>query len=402
MSLLATPTGHLANLSAPPPVPRCGGRACCAAVPVGIGPLGAAGLPARGEPLRRTAGTVRIEAFDQSDFAYDPVTLSLGPGQARHFNSTDLEVGNADKGLSGSTGAGRGDWRLELASDLDIEVLAYIRTKDGFVTSMHDLAPAAADGLLHRVAFFNPGSNYRQASHLRLVNRGVAEAEATVEGIDDAGQSPGSDGAGAGAGGRRPCPWAQMSLRRAATASRAPWATARGKWRLWVTSDQPLLVASLLDTPTGHLANLSTAPGRGAARPSGSGRRGRGVPHPGLADRAVEVRQLPRRGRRASGNTRLVFVTDADADHLSKNLSAFRSLLESVNEATGDGADYVLGKIQGVSHGGGVQVAAGHRRVRQHGAVPGSSGGRRLRPVRRRHARNAVRRGDGWSRRAAH
>ena len=60
-----------------------------------------------------------------------------------------------------------------------------------------------------------------------------------------------------------------------------------------------------------------------------------------------------------SGNTRLVFVTGADVDHLTKNLNAFRSLLEAVNEATGDGADYVLGKIQGVSHGGGVQVAAG-------------------------------------------
>ncbi|MCZ0942148.1 MAG: hypothetical protein OXJ53_03725 [Gammaproteobacteria bacterium] len=224
MSLLATPTGHLANLSAPPPEADAGGAH--------VAPL----FLSASDPLERqgflrvvnrsdVAGTVRIEAFDQSDFAYDPVTLALDPRQARHFNSTDLEMGNANKGLAGRLGAGRGDWRLELTSDLDIEALAYIRTKDGFVTSMHDLAPTA-DGLLHKVAFLNPGSNDRQASHLRLVNRGAAEAEATIEGIDDAGQSP-ALWCGSGCRRARRCPWAPRRLRKAATASRAPWATAR-------------------------------------------------------------------------------------------------------------------------------------------------------------------------------
>ena len=35
-----------------------------------------------------------------------------------------------------------------------------------------------------------------------------------------------------------------------------------GKWRLVVTSEQPIQVMSLLASPTGHLTNLSTAPGR--------------------------------------------------------------------------------------------------------------------------------------------
>ena len=35
-----------------------------------------------------------------------------------------------------------------------------------------------------------------------------------------------------------------------------------GKWRLVVTSDPPIEVMSLLASPTGHLTNLSTAPGR--------------------------------------------------------------------------------------------------------------------------------------------
>ena len=125
-------------------------------------------------------------------------------------------------------------------------------------------------------------------------------------------------------------------------------------------SDEPLLVASLLDTPTKsrHMANLSTAPGRGAARPSGADPEAeafRTLASPVVQSKCVNCHVEGG----ASGDSRLVFVPDADPDHLSKNLQAFKRLLESVNDATGDGADYVLGKIQGVSHGGGVQAAAG-------------------------------------------
>ena len=356
MSLLATPTGHLANLSAPPPEADAGGART---VPLFLSASDPSGREGFLRVVNRSdaAGTVRIEAFDGSDFAYEPVTLSLDARQTRHFNSDDLENGNAGKGLSGSTGAGRGDWRLELTSELDIQALAYIRTKDGFVTSMHDLAPAAADGLLHRVAFLNPGSNYRQASKLRLVNRGAADAEATIEGIDDAGKSPGNKvRVRVPAGGAVSLD--SKALEEGGDGFEGALGDGKGKWRLWVASDRPLLVASLLDTPTGHLANLSTAPGRGAAKPSGSDPEAeafRTLASPVVQSKCVNCHVIGG----VSGNSRLVFVTDADPDHLSKNLNAFTSLLESVNDATGDGADYVLGKIQGVSHGGGVQAAAG-------------------------------------------
>ena len=33
-----------------------------------------------------------------------------------------------------------------------------------------------------------------------------------------------------------------------------------GKWRLCVESDQPVTAMSLLETPTGHLANMSGSP----------------------------------------------------------------------------------------------------------------------------------------------
>ena len=100
-------------------------------------------------------------------------------------NSDDLEQGSPQKGLSGGTGAGEGDWRLELTSELEIEVLSYIRTTNGFLTAMHDVAPSA--GTRHRVAVFNPGSNRNQESLLRLINPGDGAAEVTITGIDDKG-----------------------------------------------------------------------------------------------------------------------------------------------------------------------------------------------------------------------
>ena len=60
----------------------------------------------------------------------------------------------------------------------------------------------------------------------------------------------------------------------------------------------------------------------------------------------------------ASGNTRLVFVRATDApDHEALNLRAFEDLLAKV--ADEGGGSYVLNKIQGVGHGGGVQVTPG-------------------------------------------
>ena len=60
----------------------------------------------------------------------------------------------------------------------------------------------------------------------------------------------------------------------------------------------------------------------------------------------------------ASGNTRLVFVHATDSpDHEALNLRAFEDLLAKV--ADEGGGSYVLNKIQGVGHGGGVQVSPG-------------------------------------------
>ena len=59
----------------------------------------------------------------------------------------------------------------------------------------------------------------------------------------------------------------------------------------------------------------------------------------------------------ASGNTRLVFVDSDTPDHEALNFQTFQDFLASV--ADEGGGSYVLNKIQGVGHGGGVQVSPG-------------------------------------------
>ena len=179
------------------------------------------------------------------------------------FNSDDLELGNEAKGLTGSTGAGEGDWWLELSSDADIEVLSYIHTTDGFLTSMHDLVPEA--NRVHRVVFFNPAKNFNQVSVLRLVNTGDADAEATITGVHGEGAMPGTAvRVAVPAGSSRQLTWAELESGEAEAIDSGVLGDGEGKWRLRVASDRPILVVSLLENPTGHLTNLSTAPARGA------------------------------------------------------------------------------------------------------------------------------------------
>ena len=253
MSLLASDeTGNLTNLSSRPGPRRPGAKH--------VVPLMVAADHPSGQGFVRVlnhseaAGEVTILAVDDAGAEYGPVALAIGAGEAIHFNSGDLEGGNTDKGLSAGVGDGQGDWRLELTTPLDIEALAYMRTSKGFLTAMHDLVEPANG--MYSVPTFNPGSNTRQASLLRLVNMG-AGATATIRGVDDDGASPGGDVSVA-----LP-PGAARTLTAAALESGegvdGALGDGRGKWRLVVEADQPLLVMSLLESrASGHLTNLSS------------------------------------------------------------------------------------------------------------------------------------------------
>ena len=180
-------------------------------------------------------------------------TLAINPFETVHFNSGDLELGNTDKGIFAGIGAGTGNWRLEVRG-IEVEVLTYMRTRDGFLTSLHDLVPAEPGG--YRVPVFNPGSNLNQVSHLRLFNRAEQQAAVTIEGIDDSGnRSSGRARIELAAGETRTI--SAQDLESGAGLD-GQLGDGTGKWRLLVESNRDMGVASLLESPTGHLTNLST------------------------------------------------------------------------------------------------------------------------------------------------
>ncbi|MDE0005693.1 MAG: hypothetical protein OXQ29_23640 [Rhodospirillaceae bacterium] len=260
MNLLESPTGHLSNLSTLAKGHSSGEGSSS----VYRAPLFPSAADAKGrEGFVRVINhgdekaEITVSAKDDTRWVYDPVTLTVGPGAAAQFNSHDLESGNADKGLPVGVGAGEGDWRLELESEQDIDVGAYIRTEDGFLTSMHDVVPCTEDGCF--VPTFNPARNTRQVSQLRLINPTTQSAEVRVRAIDDRGGSPGDD----------VLLYVSRDSARTVSAGVLEEGLRRvigkigrgyGKWRLMVSSNRPVEVVNLMETPTGHLVNLSTRP----------------------------------------------------------------------------------------------------------------------------------------------
>ena len=254
VSLLESPTGHLTNLSTHP------SQGVDAEQNVSM-------FPAASHPTQQgfvrvinrsdADGEVEIDAFDKAGNAHGPLTLTIGAFETVHFNSDDLEEGNPDKGLSAGLGAGEDTWRLNLQSSLEIDVLSYIRTSDGFLASMHDTVPQRDDN--HEAPIFNPGSNEDQVSRLRLINQDSLDAQVEIEAVDDAGQASGLVQFVLWAGESRTLSSAELETG-VADGITGSLGNGDGKWRLNVSSDKPIVVVSLLESPTGHLTNLSTNP----------------------------------------------------------------------------------------------------------------------------------------------
>ncbi len=258
-SLLESPTGHLTNLSTMPDNKESTGGETLHRVHL---------FPSASDPKSRqgfvrvinrgTAGTVEIRAYDDTGHEPPAIRLDIDAGETVHFNSDDLEQGDAEKGLPDGVGSGQGDWRMELTSSLDLDVLAYIRrTEDGFLTSMHDTARRTDDA--HHVPIFNPGGNRDQVSRLRLINTGTETAEVSIRGFDDTGTSYGHVQLSV------PRESVRMLSAQELEAGGSGFVGALGdgvgKWQLVVRSESPLHVMSLLESPTGHLTNLSTSRG---------------------------------------------------------------------------------------------------------------------------------------------
>ena len=222
-------------------------------LPAGAAPTGFIRILNRSDQ----AGSVRILAIDDTGQRFGPVSLSMDANETVNFSSGQLEQGNAAKGLSGGIGDGTGNWRLDLDTALDIEPLAYARSGDGSLASVHDAV--AARSMRHHVLTFNPGSNLSKRSLLRLVNTSGLDTDVVITGLDDAGAA---------------APGGEVRLTLPADEARTlsaqvleaggddfegRFGDGAGKWQVFVTAGRPIQVMSLLSSP-GNLVNLSAGP----------------------------------------------------------------------------------------------------------------------------------------------
>ena len=201
------------------------------------------------------SGAVRILAFDDGGTAAEPIEIQLGASQSLHFNSNDLEGGDPGKGINAGVGSPmRGDWRLDVETALNVRVLSFVRTTDGFLTAMGDVLPRGADGRL-AAHVFNLGSNMNQESKLRLVNTGESAEGLSIEGIDDQGGRGGPVTLTLAAGASRTL--TAFELENGAQDLIGTIGDGAGKWRLFITADQAVVGMSLLEAVSGHLTNIS-------------------------------------------------------------------------------------------------------------------------------------------------
>ena len=202
---------------------------------------------------------VGIDAFDATDRAYERLPLSLGGESSEQFDSMDLEQGNAEKDLTGSTGSGEGDWWLELTSESDIEVLSYVDTASGPLSALRGTAGVeTATGMRYEALLWG------ESGEVRLLNAGGAPAEVRLSGTDDAGSS-------GGAVELTLAPWSARTLTATALAEGeagmlGALGAGSGSWRLRLEADRELDVLSLVRGSGGMLSDVSRR-GRPAGAP---------------------------------------------------------------------------------------------------------------------------------------
>ena len=215
------------------------------------------------------SGTVEIYAIDDAGTRSGPATFTLNASAAAQFTATDLQSGNAILGLTGGIGTSVGDARLQIETDLAIVPLAFVRAADGTLSAMHDTVRSAtvagSSQYRYDVPIFNPASDVTQVSRLRLINPGDAAAAVTIGGRDDSGAAAtgGDVTLMLSTGGAQTLTAQQLEAGASGLTGRLGAGT--GKWRLTVTSDQPLQVVNIVAATAGYWNNLSTTAVPGAA-----------------------------------------------------------------------------------------------------------------------------------------
>ena len=254
LNLLEATSGHLTNLS------TMGRPAGVAAVP-----LLEAGASTRSGFVRivnqtASAGMVRVTAVDDMGNAANPFDLAIAENGAIHFNAGDLADGNMGKGVPALGRPVQGDWRLNVETELDVRVLSYVRANDGYLAPLHDLMERETNDRRKRLVapIFMPPGGDAGTSLLRLVNTGEDAAQVNAVVFTD---QP-SNGLSLifanfelAAGEAR-----TLSALDLNNMAERPL-EGDNYWYLKIEAGPSVLGMNLLESNSGHLANLSTMGG---------------------------------------------------------------------------------------------------------------------------------------------
>lgn len=205
-----------------------------------------------------TSGLVYIDAIDdsgRSDFTY----VRLNAGESKQLTISDIENGNASKGVSFGIGPGIGSWRLTVSSSNIIMVMGYIRSPSGFLSPMHASSQAYLGGIYHSVPMFNPGSNANQQSRLRIINNSNYSNDFLISGIDDNGTDAPNGSVSITLGANEAATFSSQDLENGNVAKGLTGSLGKGtgKWRLSVISTEESTAMSFMELPGGYVSNTS-------------------------------------------------------------------------------------------------------------------------------------------------
>ena len=147
---------------------------------------------------------------------------------------------------------------MDIETSLDVQVLAYVQSGEGFLTAMHDVLRRDGQGRLV-VPTFNPVSTPQPDGLLRLVNPSEVEANIRIGGFDDNGRPAGTVVLELPAGASRTL--SAQELEQGAGGLTGNIGDGAGSWRLFITANAPIVAMSLLESSSGQLTNLSTLGG---------------------------------------------------------------------------------------------------------------------------------------------
>lgn len=255
MGLTRSPNGFLSNLSDSVPKAADGSFAL---------PYVIANPSLDHESLLRvmntsnSSATVTLTARDDAGNALPgpPLSLSLPARRSVQLTTRDLALGNSERGLTGSFGAGTGLWQVRVhSSNAGVQVMNTVRNAGGTVSNMSTPSPRLDNGR-YEVDFFNPASNTDVRTYVRIANASEQAANVTIRGVDDAG-NPAPGGAVTLT---LPPNAARLlnasQIENGATGLTGSFGKGSGKWQLEVEADADIRVLAIAESP-GGISNLS-------------------------------------------------------------------------------------------------------------------------------------------------